>query len=271
MEWTLISATNNDRILRSCLLASPDLGSVSGVILQRGFAHAALAYNDAIERAETDLLIFVHQDVYLPPGWLDSLRLALLELEEKDPDWGVLGVWGSSPKDGPPGYVWWTGLREPDGQHFEGVREVRTLDEVVLIFRKSTQLRFDQGLQGYHLYGTDICLEAQKQGRRNYIFCGFCLHETSEYWFLPWVFWRNYLYLRKKWCSVLPVSTPCTEITFFAWPALKWNLARARQILLKGYKPLQREGDPVAHYQALLECGLDKGAVKGAANKTRSV
>ena len=258
MEWTLVSVTNNERILRSCLLRSPDIRCAAEVILQRGFKGAAEAYNNAIDRAKTDIIVFAHQDIYLAPGWLASLAAALKRLEVLDPNWGVLGVWGTPSHDGPPGHVWWTGLSEAGGAHFEGVREIRTLDEVVLIIRKSSKLRFDPHVGGFHLYGTDICLEAQKQGRRTYVFAGFCMHNTNEYGFLPREFWRNYFFLRKKWRAVLPVETPCADLTFLAWPFVVSTLAKARAIYLQGFKPAPRVDDPVALYEKMLACGAIK-------------
>ena len=72
MDWTVISVTNNEDVLKSCLLNSPDLAEASEVILQKGYRSAAVAYNSAIDKAKTDLLVFLHQDVYLPRGWAAS-------------------------------------------------------------------------------------------------------------------------------------------------------------------------------------------------------
>jgi hypothetical protein len=179
MDLTIISAVNNDDVLRSCLLNSPDVRSASEVILQRGCTSAAYAYNSAFEKAKTDLVIFAHQDVYFPDGWLDSLRRTLDLLSHTDPHWGVLGVWGGVREGGLPGYMYWTGVNGTAGKPFSGVREVRSLDEVVIILRKSSGLRFDESLSGYHFYGTDICLEANRQGRKCYVFPGFCVHNTN--------------------------------------------------------------------------------------------
>jgi hypothetical protein len=50
-----------------------------------------------------------------------------------------------------------------------GYREVMTLDELCLIIRSDSGLRFDeQTLTHFHFYGPDICLSALAQGRRNY-------------------------------------------------------------------------------------------------------
>ena len=115
MDLTIISAVNNDEILRSCLLSSPDIRGASEVILQRGYTSAARAYNAALEKAQTDLVVLAHQDVYLPKGWFDSLQRTLDLLSITDPNWGVLGVWGGI-AEGPPGLYVLDGGRRHRGQ-----------------------------------------------------------------------------------------------------------------------------------------------------------
>jgi hypothetical protein len=256
MDWTIISATNNDAILRSCLLKSPDIKEASEVILRRGYTSAAAAYNDALDQAKTDLVILAHQDVYLPSGWIGSLRDAVNLLAGSDPDWGVLGVWGDGDSGGPPGYMYWTGVDGTAGEPFDGVHEVRSLDEAVLILRKSSGLRFDERLPDFHMYGTDICMEARRRGRKCYVFSGFCVHNTNVYDMLPWQFWRNCLLVRRKWKSELPISTPCIKITWSCWPMLQWNMIRAANIMLRRHKRGKRVDDPEGLYQDLTNRGL---------------
>ena len=247
MDWTVVSATNNEEVLRNCLLNSPDISEASEVILQRGYNSAAAAYNQAIDKAQSDLLVFVHQDVYLPQGWLTSVRRTIELLSKIDPNWGILGVYGvNKPNDGT-GFLY-CAENGTLGHAFEGVREVRTLDELLLIMRKSSNLRFDEQLPGFHMYGTDICLEARRQGMRSYAISAFCIHNTSGYRMLPLQFWRCYLFMRKKWRTELPVATSCTEITLGCWPMIHWNLSRAARIALGRYRATTRLTDPSRFY-----------------------
>src|SRR6266478_20965 len=120
MDWSVISATNNEDVLKSCLLNSPDIGEASEVILQRGYSSAAAAYNSAIDRAQSDILVFVHQDVYLPHGWLASLHRALDLLSKVNPNWGILGVWGVNKScDDATGFIY-CGANGMLGSAFEG-------------------------------------------------------------------------------------------------------------------------------------------------------
>lgn len=257
MDWTVISATNNEDVLNSCLLTSPDLREATEVILQRGYSSAAAAYNCAIDKAKSDLLVFVHQDVYLPPGWLASLRRALDLLSKADPNWGVAGVYGVNKSwHDRPGFLY---CHESGrlGNFFEGPREVRSLDEVLLIMRKSSNLRFDERLPGFHMYGTDICLEARRRGMKSYAISALCIHNTNGYWMLPLQFWRCCLFMRKKWRSELPIATSCTVITFWCWFMIRRNiLPDAANILMRWHKPAKRVANPAAIYRDLLDRGL---------------
>jgi glycosyltransferase involved in cell wall biosynthesis len=248
MDWTVISATNNEDVLNSCLLNSPDLREATEVILQRGYSSAAAAYNCAIDKAQSDLLVFVHQDVYLPPGWLASLRRALDLLSKLDPTWGILGVYGvNKSSDSGAGFLYCAASGRL-GNFFEGPREVRSLDEVLLIMRKSSNLRFDEQLPGFHMYGTDICLEARRRGMKSYAISAFCIHNSNGYGMLPLQFWRCYLFMRKKWRAQLPIATSCTEITFGCLPVIRFNISRAANIALGRYRGTTPFADPSRFY-----------------------
>ena len=253
LNWSLISAVNNEEILKSCLLNSPDVRFASEVILQTGYTSAAAAYNAAIQKAKTDLLVFVHQDVYLPEGWMVAVQNAMEIVSSTDPDWGVFGVWGPRPSGEEAGFVYDGAWRRVLGNQFKGGLEVDSLDEVVLILRKSGGLQFDPQIPGYHMYGADICQEAKKQGRKCYAIAAFCIHNTSQYGMLPWQFWKAYLAMRRKWKDQLPIKTTCTEISRWCWPMIRWNVVRAINLITgRDLQPTKRVDSPVKLYHDLI-------------------
>ena len=72
--FTVVAAVNNDEILRKNLLMSPTLMEDGNQLLTKeGFSSASLAYNSAIDEAQNDLIVFVHQDIYFPEGWFENL------------------------------------------------------------------------------------------------------------------------------------------------------------------------------------------------------
>jgi hypothetical protein len=255
MEWSVISAVNNEAVLRSCLLSSPDIQSASEVILQTGYHSAAAAYNAGIAKATSDVLVLVHQDVYLPAGWIAKVQGALASLARKDPQWAVAGVWGGKSGGNFTGHLYCAGLMRVLGKPSEDVREVTSLDEVLLILRKSSGVCFDERLRGFHMYGTDICLEAKARGLKSYAISAFCVHNTNGYRLLPLDFWKSYLFLRRKWRSELPIATSCTNITFGCWPIVWWNVDRAANLLLRRHHPGKRVPDPKPLYDELVRSG----------------
>jgi hypothetical protein len=244
MDWALITAANNDAVLQSCLLSSNDVSAAREVKIQRGFTSASSAYNKAIEECESEILVFAHQDIYFPEGWWCSVESAIDQLKRTDPEWGVLGVWGVQANGEFAGHLYCNGTGRVLGKKSTGPVPVRTLDEVVLIIRRSSGLRFGDDLPGFHMYGPDICLEAQKQKRNCYALSAFCVHNTNQYGMLPWDFWKSYLIMRRKWKRVLPVVTSCTTISRSGLPAMWWCAETAVHLALRRPQLRTRVADP---------------------------
>ena len=213
--WSLIVAVNDESVLRQTLLASPVVDRRCQIITERGFSCAGKAYNAGIAEAAHNILVFAHQDVYLPDDWIRNLERALAHLATHDPNWAVLGAFGVTKGPGGAlcGHCYSTGLRRRLGAPFSTPITAQSLDELVLIVRRSSGLRFDEDLPGFHLYGADICLQAARQGMSSYIVSAFCIHNANGIRYLPLNFWRAYFYLRRKWWEVLPVRTCCTTLT----------------------------------------------------------
>lgn len=244
MNWSLITACNNDALLQSSLAASPAARSANDFQVMRGFASAGAAYNAGMRQASGDNLVFAHQDIYFPTDWDARLSAAVGWLSDHDPKWAVLGVFGITRERRPLGHVYCTGLGRVLGRDFADPVECDSLDEIVLVLRRSAGLTFDERLPGYHLYGTDICLEARRRGFKSYIVPAFCLHNTEGLTFLPRAFWRAYFYMRRKWWAELPVKTPCTVLCKSALPVIEHPLRSAYSCYLKQKQPGRRVSDP---------------------------
>ena len=223
---TFAVAVNNEELLETHFLASPSFRGEHGhqILVQKSFSSATKAYNDAIDRARNDLIVFCHQDIFLPESWLNQLHGAIRQLEILDPNWGVIGPGGITRDGRGQGHLYSTGLGMI-GTPFPEPRQVQTLDEIVLVLRKSSGLRFDDHLPHFHLYGTDICLQAAKRGMNNYAISAFCIHNTVQCLMLPPQFYESCNYMRRVWKDSLPVRTTCTELTRFGIP-LYWRRLR---------------------------------------------
>jgi hypothetical protein len=196
------------------------------ILVQRDYASAANAYNNAIDRAENDLMVFAHQDMIFPESWPSQLERALDHLEA-DATWGVLGCYGM-PQDGiGRGWIYSPG-RGVIGMPFKRPAPIQTLDEIVLIFKKSSGLRFDDHLPHFHLYGADICLRAAKMGMKSYAIPAFCVHNANQYVVLPNEFYECCRHIKRVWKDALPIQTTCLRIT-------KLNITMYRRRLHEAY------------------------------------
>jgi hypothetical protein len=248
MQLSLAAAVNNDEIVRSCLLKSPDAGAFDEVLLQRGFDSAATAYNDAVEKAKNDVVVLTHQDVYLPAGWLSRIGQIVERLNGTQPNWAVLGPYGVTPAGAVAGHLYCVANHGILGSPFNEPVEVATLDEVVLLLRKSSGVRFDPDLPGFHFYGTDVCLGARSRHLKCFAVPAFCVHNADEYGMFPGSFWKSYRFMRRKWRAQLPFRTSCIEIESSLFHPLFYALRRFLW-LQKAARPLaKRVSDPAALY-----------------------
>lgn len=233
-NWSLVVAVNNEQVLKNTLLASPAIGAGCELIVRRGYACAGKAYNSGLAEARNEIVVFAHQDVYLPDTWVADLQHALHTLEANHSRWGVLGCFGVTrdlPRQ-PHGHCYSTGLRNMLGKPFSTPVPAGSLDELLLVVRRSSHLSFDEQLSGFHLYGTDICLEASLRGMNSYIIPAFCVHNSNGIVRLPSEFWRAYFYLRRKWRGALPIATCCTTISVGCLPFLHRKAVECKERLL---------------------------------------
>ena len=109
---SVVCAVNDREVLCKNLLLSPLLGNTESCefIEVTGHLSAGTAYNEGIRRARHDILVFAHQDVFLPQSWQRRFEGALAYLESVDPKWGVLGCWGQTQSGDAWGHVYSTGL-----------------------------------------------------------------------------------------------------------------------------------------------------------------
>jgi hypothetical protein len=248
---TFVAAVNNRAILKENLAASScfSLPASHEVLLREGFSSAAAAYNNAIDEATNDLIVFCHQDIFLPETWLPDLSRALDWLEVNDPNWGVLGCYGETLNDHGRGYIYSSG-RGVLGTPSAPPEPVQTLDEIVLILRKSSGLRFDERLPHFHLYGADICLRAARRGLKNYAISAFCVHNTNQTLVLPAEFYECYKHIKRTWREQLPVQTTCIRITANTMPLYG---RRLHELYLRFIRRKQIGGKRIANVKHILQ------------------
>ena len=215
----VIALVNDDDCLARNLLVS-DLIAKHGVPVQieRGAASAGIGYNHGLDETEAEYVIFAHQDVYFPPDWHMQLSRAIAEVEEIDPNWAILAPFGMCAKTNTHiGDVWSSGVGRRIGTPVTVPQPAQTVDELVIVMRRSAGLRFDAGLPGYHLYGTDLVQMAQAAGKGVYVAALPVVHNDTFKAALGSDFTECYRYIRRKWKTALPLRTPVLWVT-------KWGL-----------------------------------------------
>jgi glycosyltransferase involved in cell wall biosynthesis len=225
---TFAVAVNSRELFEHNFMQSPCFRKAHDyqILVQENFRSAAAAYNNAIDNSRNDLIVFCHQDVFLPENWLSRLNEALTYLEATDPKWGVLGSYGKTVDGRGWGHVYSSG-RGVIGEPLNRPVPIQTLDEIVLILRKSSGLRFDESLPHFHLYGADICLRAAKRGMKAYAISAFCIHNTHQSLILPKEFYDGCRHIRRVWSDCLPIQTTCIRITRFNVPLYARRLREA--------------------------------------------
>jgi hypothetical protein len=241
-SFTIVAAVNDMEVLERNLYLSPGIrdDGKHQIIVKRNYRAASLAYNEAIEEARNEIILFVHQDVYLPEEWFMSLRGALSYFEKEKISWGVLGCYGTREElrrgEGF-GNVYSNGWGNI-GSRIKKPEPVQTLDEIVLMIRKSSGLRFDPTLPHFHMYGADICMSAKEKGMTSYVIPAFCIHNTNQVVNLPREFYECYRHIKRRWKKYLPIRTPCIRISRFDG---ELRMRRIRELYLK---LRHREGIP---------------------------
>lgn len=132
--------------------------------------------NRAIREAQGEYLIFCHQDIIFHDDQRYQLEQCLTELEVLDSTWAIAGNAGRDEH----GYCA-VRISDPNGAN---VREgqfpysVSSLDENFLVINRKNNIGCSVGLSGFHLYGTDLCLNAIDLGYKAYAIDFHLLHKS---------------------------------------------------------------------------------------------
>lgn len=126
------------------------------------------AINSALADTTEPYLIFCHQDVLCDQGQgFADLVHVLAELDARDPDWAVAGNVGFTARFKPVECITDPGNR---GLHPGNLPvRVSSLDENFLVLKTAARVGCSPELSGFHLYATDLCLNARLKRKRAYV------------------------------------------------------------------------------------------------------
>jgi len=211
-RFAIACASHSDAILNANLARSPCLTSLP-LHVERGAPSAAIAYNRALAATEADVVIFAHHDVFLPQGWDKLLATRLAEVAAADPNWALFGSFGVGLDAAPIGPVWSSSLGQIVGRVPLQPVSVQSYDELLIILRRTSGLRFDEALSGWHFYGTDIVAQARAKGLNAYAGALPCIHNDRYHEALGADFTESYRFMQRKWRDTLPLRSPITKIS----------------------------------------------------------
>ncbi|MCA3404430.1 MAG: acyl esterase [Roseomonas sp.] len=112
-------------------------------------------------------VIICHQDIRLLTDDVATLQERLAALDTQDPDWALAGNAGATE-----GGSLVARISDPHGddqRRGSFPTRVLSLDENFLIIRRDALVSVSAGLRGFHLYGTDMCLQARCAGRSAWV------------------------------------------------------------------------------------------------------
>jgi len=206
ITYSIVCCSHNKKILTRNLLRSPNLNNHQ-VIINKNSKNIPSSYNKSIDIAENEFIIFVHHDVFLPKTFFEELE-EYLKLIKKE-NWGLIGVAGKTRNGEDAGFIC------DRGNIFGGKKnpiEVQSLDEVLLI-KKRDQLKFDENIPStHHLFATDLCLQYENAGKKNYAISAYCEHNSLYDNQITKSWYESEKYIRNKWSKYLPIQTTCKRI-----------------------------------------------------------
>jgi len=210
---SFVACVNDTDQLKSNLLASPCLGpgTPHEVLLYEGMGSAAEGLNRGLREAKNETIVFVHQDVFLPSWWPAQLALQWSKAENSGGRIDVAGAFGVRYREGGRTHVGRVIDRDRMlAMDIELPADVDGLDELLIVVKKQTPLRFEPAV-GWHLYGTDLALQAHVAGLRTVVLDLPCHHNS-----LLKEFGGAYRYsesvLARKWPTELPIVTNSSTI-----------------------------------------------------------
>ena len=180
-------------------------------------------------------VICCHQDVRLIGDGATALLARLAELDARDPAWAVAGNAGVTAAG-----ALMLRITDPHGadQHRGPLpARVASLDENFLVIRGGLGVVPSGDLEGFHLYGTDLCLAARLAGRSAWVI-DFHLHHLSP-GRVDAGFLDQQERFERAWGARLGqgerIRTTCTTLTLRAGPLSgllgAWRLGRRRRKL----------------------------------------
>ncbi|WP_379087224.1 hypothetical protein [Pedobacter sp. UC225_65] len=120
------------------------------------------AFNVFLRQAKGKYIIVCHQDILINEDDISDLRNKLDELDAIDSNWAICSNSGAA---GPNHIVYH--ISYPNKGLMSKGRfplKVNAIDENFILVKNTALLKVSNDVNGFHLYGTDLCLQAELNG-----------------------------------------------------------------------------------------------------------
>jgi len=286
---SIICVYNNKRTLDEVLLESLKSQTIKSELIlldntSGRFKSAAEALNFGGKKATGDILVFIHQDMWIhDSNWVERVEEYVYAL----PDLGVAGVAGmdDTGKDWAERVKY--SIKISNTQGFDQVsavtvpETVQTLDECLLIIPRHVFVKqqFDSiTFDGWDCYAADYCLSVAKMGYRTYVLPGLtshcCLRANYEmYEFKDLLKYQKKLYKKYKYKNdTIYTWMGCLNPEYLKWssrlvrfkPIYHFFFPEFRQMLIKKLFPCKSVLDlgcgylsPLLYYKHNFSVGVD--------------
>ena len=176
--------------------------------------------NKLIDRASGEYLILSHQDVELVYDKEPELQQRIQGMNALDANWAVLANAGGADVK-----RIYRRISHPHDNLNQGPfpQKVISVDENFILLKKKAGLRFSTDLEGFHLYGTDICLVAEQKGYTCYVIDFHLLHKSTGN--INESFFRVRKLMMQKYAPILTpryIRTTCTHMFISPSPFLNY-------------------------------------------------
>jgi 2-polyprenyl-3-methyl-5-hydroxy-6-metoxy-1,4-benzoquinol methylase len=195
---------------------SPGLAEVGAQVLAvQGATSAADAWARGAPQIDANWILIAHQDVYFPRGTGFALAAELAALEAAGRTAGPVGFAGLVRDTSMPGAVRYRGLVVDRLHLFDHGASggAVSIDELAVGLHRHAGLRIEPSL-GWHLWGTDLCLQAQQRiGRPVAELLDVPLfHNSANDATLPAAFYASAQQLLARYPDLTEVPTLCGAI-----------------------------------------------------------
>ena len=185
------------------------------LVSYRRARHAAEALEQSLAHGEADWVLYCHQDVYFPSGFGHRLNELLAAIPPEEHARTLIGFAGmganlAANRCEPAGFVI---DRRNRFDHAESAAAV-SIDELAIVVSRRSLHRIDPAL-GWHLWATDLCLQARASRDPHEQACiveAPLFHNSSTAWSLPEAFHASAQVLLDKYPALERIPTLCGEL-----------------------------------------------------------